>query len=161
MKKRFAIRQVLMAVLLVSAAGFFQNSNLLNFLNIKPNLSLVVLITLTFFFSDFRYYLIPVFLAGVFLRFQPGLEAETIIFTALVLLAFLVREKLPGKIFFANIFLIAAATLIFSLVSNFSFFTRETITILGEMIYNVILGMFIFLFLKRVLNHAQGFRATF
>ena len=149
------------ALAITALAGFLQNTNLLNISDIKPNLTLTVLIALSFFTANFFYYLILVLVAGIFLRFELTFETVNIVFTFLTLSVYWLEGKLPGRPFFNNILLVAGSTLIFYALADFSFLTSYPLTVFSEMLYNVILGALVFFLSRRYLFHEQGFRTSF
>lgn len=134
----------IIAVFAVIGASLIQNTDLLNFFNIKPNLTLAVLITISFFMADWIGYLILVLLAGIFLRFQTGFDLINFAFAFIVLTLFSLVRKLPGQGLVNNIFLVFLGTVALYLIADFNFLYYYPITVLKELIYNIILGTAIF-----------------
>lgn len=132
------------AAIIAMGAGLIQNTELLNFFNIKPNLALAVLTAFSFFVSDWLGYLILVLLAGIFLRFQSGFELVNLTFIFVVLALFAIGKKLPGQGVVNNIFLIFLGTVSLYLIADFNFLSGYPIVVLKELIYNIILGTAIF-----------------
>ncbi len=136
------------------SAGLVQNSDLLNFFNIKPNFTLVVLTTVSFFVVDWLSYLILVLLAGIFLRFQTGFELVNLSFVFIILALFVIGRKLPGRGIINNMFLIFLGTLALYLTADFNFLYGYPIIVLKELIYNIILGTIIFALAMRFFGRA-------
>lgn len=153
-------RELLVAALFLTLAALLQNTSALNILGIKPNLTLVVLITLSFFVGELVTYSILLLLMGLLLRVGGGFEPTILALTILALLVFGLGRHLAGKPFFNNIFLVAAGTLAFYVLADFRFLARDFLGVLGEMVYNVILGVIIFLLARRFLKNAES-RITF
>ena len=162
MKKNLAsLRELILAVFLVAALGMLQNTNFLNIAGVKPNLSLVLLIALSFFIRNFFVYLILVLVAGIFLRFEAAFEPANLVFTLLVVAVYLLERKLPGRQFLNSLLLTALGTFIFYAVIDFSFFASYLFTIFEEMLYNIILGVLLFFISKRFFFHEAGFGTKF
>jgi len=147
----FELKRMLIAVIFVLIAGVFQNTSLLQVAGIKPNISLAILITLAFFLDTLLPYLVLVLLTGILLRFEPGFELANLIFTAVVLLFFFLERRLPGQPFLNNLILIAAGTLLFYSLLDWRFLYAEPLTVLGEMLYNIILGALAFFMIGRLM----------
>ncbi len=137
-------------IILVALAGFLQNTNLLNIGGVKPNIALAVLVTLAFFISTASVFLVLVVLALIALWFEPVVTLELIIFALLALGAFFLSQRLPGKSFVNNLILIGLLTLVFYLIADYRFIVGDPLTVLGEMVYNIILGGVLFAFLTRL-----------
>ena len=155
------LKQLVIALIFTAAAGFFQNTNLVNVGDVKPNLTLVVLIALSFFMTNFFYYLFLVLVAGIFLKFEAAFELNNLIFTFIIFAVYWLERKLPGRPFLNNIMLIAVSTLIFYALADFAFLNSYPLTVFKEVVYNIILGILVFLISRRSLFHEKGFRALY
>lgn len=157
----YNFKRLIFTVIVLLLAGFIQNTALLNIGALKPNVSLVVLIVTAFFITNSLNYLILVLIAGVFLRFEPGLDLANIVFTMIALASFLAIKKMPGQPFLINLFLIALSTFVFYLVLDWRFLAGEAFIVGGEMVYNVILGSILFAFFDKFLGYEKKFRFTY
>jgi len=149
----FRLKRMLVAVIFVLIAGVLENTSLLQVAGIKPNISLAILITLSFFISALVPYLALVLLTGILLRFEPGFEFTSLIFTGMVILFFFLHRRLPGQPFLNNLILIASGTLIFYSLLDWRFVYAEPLTVSGEMLYNIILGAGLFLLSQRFIGY--------
>lgn len=156
MKNVWPWRGFIVAVILVVLAGLIQNTNALTFWGVKPNLTLVLLITLTFFLGETISYLLLLFLVVVILKRGGGFDAGVLALTVLALASFWFSRKLPGQAFLNNIFLLAAGTLAFYLLTDFRFLGSDFLAVLEEMVYNVILGIVIFFLGARFLKNERS-----
>lgn len=162
MRKTFdVLRKFGIALIFTAVAGFLQNTNLVNLGDIKPNLTLVVLIALSFFMTNFFYYLILVLVAGIFLKFEAVFELNNLAFTLILFAVYWLERKLPGRPFLNNVLLIAVSTLVFYALVDFTFLNSYPLTVFKEMVYNIILGILVFFISRRFLFHEKGFRASF
>ncbi len=137
--------RLLSLILLVGLLSLIQSFGFSIF-GIKPNLSLVSVITASFFVANFWQGILLVALAALILKFAPGFGSEILIFSLIGVGAVLVKKYLPWHYFFGNLILIALGTLIFylflapNLILSYIF--------LKEAVLNLILGMSIFAFLN-------------
>ncbi|HEY4475784.1 MAG TPA: hypothetical protein VJB92_03660 [Candidatus Paceibacterota bacterium] len=144
MKEKLSWQMIGAAFILVAAAGLIQNTDTLNAFGIKPNLALAVLVALAFFITTLFVYSALVLTAVAFLRFEGGFELSTLVFAIVAFLVFWLCEKLPGKNFINNILSIGLATLVFYLAADPAFFINDTISVIKEGVYNIIIGSAVF-----------------
>lgn len=160
MKKKISWPMFGLGFLLVAAAGFIQNTDALNAFGVKPNLTLVVLVALSFFVPKFYEYLILVLEAVLLLRFETRFEVSLLIFAGLAFVVFWLCEKMPSSNFLNNMILAGTATILFYLISDWFFFARETALIFKEAVYNIAIGMIVFSALN-LLNYGKKNRTEF
>lgn len=125
-------------VMLVTLAALLQNTDVANFLGIKPNFVLIILLPLTFFIKDWRYYLMLVVIAGLLLSIVSVWDWSAAFFAALLAVAYVLKNFLPWQPFFNNLTLLIAITVAVS----FPVFLPV------EIILNVILGTMVYYLLK-------------
>lgn len=126
------MKRLLLFIVLVAAAGLAQNTNLFNFYGLKPDLTLAVLITLLPLVGGFYDYLAVTLAALFFIRSE--------IFALAALAAYPTARYLPWSQFGNNIFLITAGTLVIYLFSAPAWAAQNPFLVLGEVIYNLVLG---------------------
>ena len=136
-------RQVIL-FLTVFVSGLLQNTNILNVYGIKPNITLAVLIAASFFLADFLVYLAAVLFVIVILIFQGSFQAEQLILGLLAIAAFFAEKQLHWRPILGNLVLIGAGTVIFYLLSSPAFLIGNPALVLGELAYNLFLGIIFF-----------------
>ncbi len=131
----------LFSFFLILSAALIQSANWLNFLKIKPNLILTVLIALSFFVENFWKYLIFSFLGIAVLKFMPAIDKESLYLMFLFLLIFFLNKYFIPKKTFNFLFLISFATLAFYLLSDINFIFLNPSLLILELIYNNLAGL--------------------
>jgi hypothetical protein len=126
--------------LLTIFLALLQNTNLLIFYGIKPNLVLVFLIALSFFITDIFIYLYFVLVGVIFLGF------EQLAIALPAILSFAVGRRLHWQPFFNNLLLVSAGTIVFYLLVGWSS------VVLGEIIYNLVVGSAFFALIEKCLK---------
>ena len=157
----FEIKHLILALIFVLVAGVLQNTDILNIYGIKPNITLTVLLTLSFAITSLSHYLFLLLIAAVLLKFEIGLEATNLVFIVLALIGFFINRKVSGEAFFNNLFLIAGATLFFYLLVDINFLYQNILTVFWEMLYNISLGALVYFSSHRFLPYEKAFRITF
>lgn len=130
--------------LLLILAGLLQNTDVLNFYQIKPNLVLVFLIAISFFIPNFLTYLGLVLVGLILIAFRPGFEPEAAVLGLLAVLSFSLVRFLNLQMVYNNFLLIGASTLLFYLLTAPSFILQNPLLVFGEMVYNLVLGVIFF-----------------
>ncbi len=138
------------AIILILLAGLLQNTELPSFYGVKINLVLVLLLTLSFFISDPRYYLVLALEGALLLKVSPGLDAQTIALLLLALSAFYLKKYLAWQPALSNVFLIAAATILFYIPVDFNFVIYNTPVLILEAIYNTLGGLVLYFALEKI-----------
>ena len=134
---------------LVAAAAFLQGTNF-NIAGVKPNWTLAVLLVLAFFINDFIFYFILVLLASVILRFQPSFSWELAVWLLIVLTGFFAARRLPWRGIVNFSVMICAGTVGFYLLIDHKFVYGNIGVWSAELIYNVLVGLSLFLTLRYV-----------
>lgn len=114
--------------------------------DIKPNLVLSVIITISFFVENIWQGFLLMALAGLILKFTPGFESEILVLSLIGAGAILIKKYLPWHYFFSNLILIGLGTLIFYVILALNLIT--SIIFFEELVFNIIAGMIIFAFLS-------------
>lgn len=138
---------------LIIILGLLQNTGILSFYGVKPNLLLAFLISISFFTHDFLIYLSFILISVILLNFQIGFALEQIIFALLTIVAFFIGRRLHWKHIFNNLLLIGASTILFYLLTSPDFLISNWLTVLLETIYNLIFGLVFFKFFEKWLGH--------
>jgi len=141
-------------------AGILQNTNALLVVQVKPNLVLALLAVFAFFISDWIGYLILIFISGLTLRFQGGLDIGAAAVTVTAILIFALRNKFPGARFVDAMLAVVVGTLAFYAIAHISLFRSDPLTIFIEMVYNSIVGAGAYLIASQFLVYEKGFRTS-
>ena len=142
--------------LLLVIAGLLQNTGILNFYEIKPNLILVFLITLVFFISDLPIYLGFTFLGMTLLSFRGGLEADRIIIGLLSLFTFATERFLNLQLTNNHLVMVGFSTIAFYLLTAPGLILAAWPVVIGEIVYNLFIGVLMFRLLKQL--YGQGLK---
>lgn len=145
------IYKYFLTFLLLVVTGLLQNTNLLTFYQIKPNLMLVFLIASSFFIPSLFIYLGLVLLSGILAGFRNGLELERIVLGLLGIWSFSLGRFLGWKLIYNNFFLIGISTPTFYLLTNPAFILSNWSIVLVELVYNLILGAVVFKVFEKVI----------
>ncbi|MEE8131541.1 MAG: hypothetical protein V3T98_00620 [Candidatus Paceibacterota bacterium] len=128
-------------ILLVSLLVFLQVLDFSIF-GVKPNLAMVAIIVAAFFVADIWEGFLLVAIAALILKFSPGFSGEILIFSLITAVAIIVKKYLPWRSIINILFLIITATLLFYVFSAPGLIVSTIF--LKEIIYNIIVGFFIF-----------------
>ncbi len=130
---------------LVTLAIIAQSSHILEFWGVNPNLILILVFLPLVLEKEFSKALTLIFiilvLAIIFLPYWPK---EILILTGLVLVGLFLRKFLTGREFWDFIILILFGTFGFYLINNFFYFPQKFLIIVAELVYNILLGSFLF-----------------
>ena len=140
------MRKLILFILLVAAASIIQNTQLFSVYGIKPDITLVVLLTAIPFVTNFLDYLILVFSAGILLQAPAG-------FLIVSSAAYFIGRRLIWRQSLNNAILIISATIVFYLLSAPLFLYKNWNVVLAEIIYNLILGGVFYFILWPKRNH--------
>jgi hypothetical protein len=102
-------------IVLVTSVALLQNTGILTFWGITINLVLIILLPLAFFIKDWRQYFLLVIIAGLLLSFQPSLDWSVISLMGILIIAHLIKDKLPWRPFFSILVLLIIATIVINL----------------------------------------------
>ncbi len=132
------------ALLALIAAAALQHSELVTMFGIKPNILLALMAVFVFFVTDLAAYLLLLLVAGVLIRFSPGLGIEAIGLTLVGLLFFYIRRRFfsPGTV--AIVLITALGTVVFYLLLSPALMYDNLVLTIGEIAYNVILAALLF-----------------
>ncbi len=131
-------------LLTVVLAVILQNTGLLNVYGIKPNLALASLVSVSFFAADLASYIFLVVAALIGLKFRASFEVDSLIMAGLSLASFVMGRRLQWKPIINNILLIGGGTILFYLLASPGFIAANSQIVIGELVYNVVLGTIIF-----------------
>ncbi len=130
--------------LLVVLAGFFQQWPLLAVNGIRANFVMVLLIALAFIPDKFYEYLWFVVLGLFILKFQSGFDGALLGVGLITIAAFWLGREMPWHWIVNNTALVVAGTLVVYILAKPSFILSNWLVVLGEIIYNVIIGTLLF-----------------
>ena len=136
--------KILIWLFFVFLAVIIQTNRLLNLNGVNPNLILLFILLAVVSEKEFRKALILIFaivlLSAVVL---PYWSKQILILGGLGLLALLFKKFLTGGAFWDFLILIVLGTLGFYLLKAPSYLITDFISVVGELIYNIILGIFL------------------
>lgn len=138
------MRRFLLAGLLIIVFSCIQSLGV-SFFGVKPNFILATAIIAVFFVSDFieRFFLIS--LATFMLKFSPGFMAEILWFFLIGILSVVFAKYFLWQRLVSGLLSVLASTVLF-----YAFLYPEWIistTFFVELMYNLIVGLMIYLFL--------------
>lgn len=131
-------------LLIVIAAGLAQNTGLFILYGIKPDLLLSALIALSFFLSDIFLYGGFIVLAIIFLTLSGNCCFDSTAFALIVFAAPFIGRRFHWQPLFNNLFLIGAGTILFYLLASPTFLITNWTLVMGELIYNLVMGWILF-----------------
>jgi len=136
--------KILIWLFFVFLAVIIQTNRLLNFNGVNPNLILLFILLAVVLEKEFRKALILIFLIIVLsVVVLPYWSKQILILGGLGLLALLFKKFLTGGAFWDFLILIVLGTLGFYLLKAPSYLITDFISVVGELIYNIILGIFL------------------
>lgn len=136
--------KIFILVVVSALLGIIQSSDLFTIVGIKPNLLLVLLISVAFFVPDLKTHALITLIGLITLRYRGVFEIEQIILLGISIGAFFAARLLRWRPFLNSLLLVVLGTVIFILLSGPMFFLNNLTTIFGEVGYNAVLGLFIF-----------------
>lgn len=131
-------------ILLVAVLTLIQSFGFSVF-GVKPNLSLVAVIVVSFFIADAWEGFLSAAIAAFLLKFSPAITRELIVFIAIAVVAILVKNYLPWRRFLNSLILISLATLVFYAFTASQFLYSAMFW--KELLFNLLFGSLIFAFL--------------
>ncbi len=144
--------RIIAAVSIVIVAGLIQNTGFLVFYGIKPNLLLVALIALSFFLTDLFIYAGFIMLAIILLTISGGCCLDSTVFAAIVFAAPFIGRRLHWQPLLNNLLLVGAGTFLFYLSASPVFLITNWMLVIGELIYNLVMGWILFEVFERCLK---------
>lgn len=139
------ILEFLIVFLVLALALFLEMERALSLGGINPNLVLVILVLLIFYFSRFgtAFFLFAVSFTVILSFFwMPFWWSKVMVLGVLALGIYFVRDRFTGNDLINVGMVIAALTLLFYLIFNvFNISGAPWVSILGEMFYNMTLGV--------------------
>lgn len=153
------MKRIILAVLLVVAAGLLQNTGLFSVWGVKPNLLLAVMIAVSLFIDSFPWYLLLVVLSVILSRFEAGFRPELLVFSFLLIAAYGVRRLLPWRPSVANCFLVAVSVILFYLLADAPYLFGAPLVVVWEIIYSTLFCVLVYdIFRQLGDNEDQIFR---
>ncbi len=129
----------------VLLAGFLQHWPVFSIYGIRPNFTLVILIVLSFLFDQFIPYIWLVLLGLFTLKFQAGFDGGLLGVGLISISAYWLSREMPWKRIYNNSVLIVAGTIVSYVLAKPSFLSGFWLVVVGEIIYNLIIGSLLFL----------------
>ncbi len=128
-----------------SLAVIVQNSHLLDFWGVNPNLILLFVFLPLILEKEFSRALLLIFITLVLtLFFLPYWPKEILILAGLALGGLFLRKFLTGRELWDFTILIFLGTLGFYLIDSFFYCFQKPLTLIAELIYNMFLGSLLF-----------------
>ena len=135
----------LILILLVGLLTLFQTLGFSIF-GVKPNLALTAVVVASFFVVNIREGLVLILSAALLLKFNAVFNLDILIFSLIGTAALIFKKYLIWQPLINCLILIGLAT------SGFYLFLSPSLIISGiflqEIIYNIILGIFVFAFIR-------------
>jgi len=142
-----AIGNFIILALVLVLGVFFQGAPAFHLFGVKPNLILSALLVAPFFIGLGDFLLLALFTATALAVF-PGLGWSILFLPVLGLVGFWLHWFLPWHRVFNLAILIAGSTFLLYLLINRQFLFEHWLTVLTEIIYNLFIGLAIFLILR-------------
>ena len=139
-------------MILVFLFGLLQSFSLISFMGTKPNLLLSLLVVLLFTTKKFWQYLILILVALASLNYSSLITRETVIFGAIMLLAFYFKRYLTEHFFVISFFLAITLTTLFYLFIDYQFIFNNVNIFLLEITFNALFTTLFGLLYYRVLS---------
>ena len=114
---------------------------------IRPNWTLLLLTTLSFFVGNFFLFIAAVIFTGLVI-FSASSFLPVLVISVLGLLAFWLGHSLPGKPFFNNSFILVLGTFVFYGLTNAVFLSGHPSLVTAEALINAFFGSLFFLSLR-------------
>ncbi len=139
--------KILIWLFFVSLAIFLQSNQFLSFRGVNPNLILLLVFLPLILEKEFLRALLLIFTALVLtVVFLPYWPKEILILGGLALAGLFLRKFLTGNELGDFLILIFSGTLGFYLIKAPSYLIADFISVVVELIYNIILGIFLVFF---------------
>jgi len=132
------------SALLVVIIALFQLTSYSFIGDIKPNLSLILILIFSLINKEWVLRLILIFAAALLLRFSVSFEMQNVLFIISSIVGMIIIDYLPWKPVLNIISAIIIATLLSNII-DYNFYRVFT-----EAGYNVILGFIVFLIIQRI-----------
>ena len=146
--------------IIIAFAGFLQGNSLFSIAGVKINVVLAALIAFSFFVERIPKFAFLVLIAGIFIRFRPGIERELLVLMVVAFLAYIAQEKLPGKPFINCILLQVIGTLVFLVIIDVHFISFAPSVVIQETVYNTAIGVLLFLGAEQFIPYGKTKRFT-
>ena len=130
-------------------------------LEVKPNLLLVVALSLIFFVDDFLTYVSLLVLSALMFQVRGGIDATTSIFLAMPAAAFFASRILPWKALVNALVTIVFGTVFFYALLDWDFVTQARWDIVLETVYNMVAGIVFFFLIDRFSGYERQARTIF
>jgi len=161
MRVRIHVFTAVLYLALVIIASVLQRAPNLLWFGIRPNITLALLVALSFFIDDFYLFLGLSLIASALVNPASGFSLEEIVSVLVLIAAFFLRARLPFGPATSALLLAAGATFAFYLAVQISFITSDFIAVFFEMLYNALLAAFIYFLMHRIPRYGETTRASF
>ncbi|MEK7554615.1 MAG: hypothetical protein AAB518_01355 [Patescibacteria group bacterium] len=153
-------RRFAAGALLVLLAGIIQSSGIAAVGGVRPNILLVLLLTLVFFFREWKSYAALIAIATIFSKTEIGFSSPYIVIAIISACVFLVKPHFPGHRFFNVILAVIAGTIITYVITDLKFLGNDPFTVMIEVVYNVLVGIVVYLLAERIIGNETEFRTS-
>ena len=141
---RSDIRIGFVLVITVILAVVLQFNGLIVIFGIKPAILLGALIAATFFIEQPILYVGLVAVSSFLIRFAPGFSWPTAALAIIALLAFWLHGRILWPGVTGAVVLASGGTLLFNLLTDFSFIYASPFLLIGEIVYTAVITALIF-----------------
>lgn len=97
---------------MVVAAALLQNANAASVFGIRPNLTLIILLSLSFSIKDWKFYLLLSLLGSLLLSSTAPWDESAVLMAVLLMFAYFAKNFSPWRPFFNNLLLLIAISVI-------------------------------------------------
>lgn len=125
-------------VIILILAGLLQQTQFLLVLGVKPNLALVVVLSLVYFIKDRWFFILLSIIGALLTMMAPGFSMALIISIAFPIFFYLIKNLIPWQPLFSTLIFIFITTIILDYPNVF----------LAEIIYNISLGFVLYFIFK-------------
>lgn len=132
--------------------GLLQHLDIFNIFGVKPNLIFVFLLAVCFFEISFIFYLILVLISYLLLRLNFNFDLSTSVLSLLLIFGYGLAKIFPWQQIINLMFLIIILNTAFYLIISFQFVMNNTSLLIGEILYNLVLGSIFYSFFSKLLK---------
>jgi hypothetical protein len=145
--------RILAAVAVVAAFFILGQFRFLSIADVNPNLLLIGLLFFAFKTDRFRFLAILFAVSAVLaVLFTPAWFLQYAVILFVVLLFYFAKEFMTGSRFFDFLISVFLATALFYVIVNLFEFDLPYVLILGEVVYNLIIGTLIWYAAQKITN---------
>ncbi len=139
----------ILPLFLIPLSAVITQARFLDF-GINANLFIAVISAYVFFIGNRQVFILSSLLGVLILKFKPAFESVSLSLVITIMFIFLMRKILPIFPFVSVILISFMSTALFYLFTNYHFVIDGTYVLFFESLYNSILSVLFYLFLKLI-----------